>query len=291
MSDEPTHYEVLGVTRGATKEQLREAYRVRTEQVQSDQAHEQGAKRPNQQALQVAREDQARLQRAWQVLSDPYQRGRYDQLLGLPGPGEDGEALGELGAGDVEVMDEPGTDVEPVGGRSRRRSRWAELEANRVPVTTDDGTVLELAPSGRRALAATLDVLTTLALFFATHGIARSSDVKDSTAAAIAAGVLAVMIFVYWVLPTVRAGQTLGKRMTYIMVVDRATGQLPTTNRVMMRYGVPGLLAAGLPTLFGPVAVMSGYSFAMSRDGLSLLDRLGKTAVVVARYKPARQYR
>ncbi len=54
---------------------------------------------------------------------------------------------------------------------------------------------------------------------------------------------------------------------------------------------LPGMMAALAPSLFGLVAVMAGFSFMMTRDGLSLLDRLGKTAVVVARYQPARPLR
>src|SRR5205814_8857439 len=96
------------------------------------------------------------------------------------------------------------------------------------------------------------------------------------------------LILLYWVSPTVRTGQTLGRRLTYLMVVDRSTGQLPLRDRVVIKYAVPAVVTIMSPQLLGMLSVVAGFSFMMSRDGLSLLDRLGKTAVVVARYQPAR---
>ena len=43
----------------------------------------------------------------------------------------------------------------------------------------------------------------------------------------------------------------------------------------------------GLP--FVPAGLFFGLSYAMGRDQLSLADRLAKTVVVVARYKPTRR--
>jgi uncharacterized RDD family membrane protein YckC len=96
------------------------------------------------------------------------------------------------------------------------------------------------------------------------------------------------LVIVYLILPTWRTGQTLGKRYTYCMVVDRGTGQLPGLPQTIQRYLLPAF-AVALLGQYGPiVALFIALSFLMSRDQVSLLDRLAKTAVVIARYRPAR---
>ena len=72
MTDEhETHYEVVGVDPGASKEEIRDAYRARIDELaegkQSDES----------------RQEMARLSSAWQVLSDPFQRDRYNQSVGI----------------------------------------------------------------------------------------------------------------------------------------------------------------------------------------------------------------
>lgn len=69
------YYELLGVERGADKETIKAAYRERREA--ADAAGEDG------------RADAARLNRAWNVLSDDYQRGRYDERLAEGGEGDE----------------------------------------------------------------------------------------------------------------------------------------------------------------------------------------------------------
>jgi uncharacterized RDD family membrane protein YckC len=96
------------------------------------------------------------------------------------------------------------------------------------------------------------------------------------------------LIIVYLIVPTYRGGQTLGKRYTYMMVVDRATGQLPTLNQVVRRYTIPAFAVVLLQQTGGLIALMYGVSFLMNRDQVSLADRMAKTAVVIARYRPAR---
>ena len=95
-------------------------------------------------------------------------------------------------------------------------------------------------------------------------------------------------LLVYLILPTAWTGQTLGKRYTYCMVVDRATGQLPTTGQVIRRYIIPAFAFALLSTTGAVIGLLYGFSFLMNRDQISLSDRLARTAVVIARYKPER---
>ena len=101
------------------------------------------------------------------------------------------------------------------------------------------------------------------------------------------------MLFEIWVVglyivPTLRTGQTLGKRFTYIMCVDRETGNLPTPAQLIRRYIVPMVAVPALFQMGAFLALFYGLSYAMGRDQLSLADRLAKTVVVVARYRPTR---
>ena len=70
------YYEMLGVERGADKETIRAAYRER--RATADAAGEGG------------RAEAARLNRAWNVLSDDLQRGRYDERLTAGAEGDGG---------------------------------------------------------------------------------------------------------------------------------------------------------------------------------------------------------
>lgn len=73
-----THYEVLGVPRGATPEEVRRAY-LRLARVHHPDHHVADAR-----AEQVAAERRMReVNAAWQVLSDPERRRRYDEQLDL----------------------------------------------------------------------------------------------------------------------------------------------------------------------------------------------------------------
>ena len=111
---------------------------------------------------------------------------------------------------------------------------------------------------------------------------------KGSPPNIIVYGTSTFLVVVYFIVPIYRSGQTLGKRYTYTMVVDRGTGLRPKVGQVINRYLVPAFL---VPLAFPTGALLAaflGLSFLMSRDQISLLDRLARTAVVIARYKPDR---
>ncbi len=59
------YYSLLGVDADASVDDIRGAYRVRKEGLDT--------------ATDAGKADAARLNKAWNVLSDPYQRGRYDE--------------------------------------------------------------------------------------------------------------------------------------------------------------------------------------------------------------------
>lgn len=71
MSDR-NHYEVLGVEPDAERDAIREAYRSRVAELKPDAYRGSAEERVD---------ESMRVNKAWNVLSDPYQRGRYDAEL------------------------------------------------------------------------------------------------------------------------------------------------------------------------------------------------------------------
>ena len=62
------YYEILGVDEDAPVDDIRTAYRDKKAAIDTS-------------ANDAAKSEVAALNKAWNVLSDPYQRGRYDQQL------------------------------------------------------------------------------------------------------------------------------------------------------------------------------------------------------------------
>ena len=89
MNESDTHYEVLGVGPGSSKDAIRAAYREQLTEAQSAVTREETAKRPSDGAIAAARQGEARVRAAWQVLSDPIQRQRYDESNGIDNTGVD----------------------------------------------------------------------------------------------------------------------------------------------------------------------------------------------------------
>src|SRR6185503_8319440 len=88
------YYEELGVEPGASRDELREAHRQRV----SDLEAAREKKGVSESQLQANRDEVARVRAAWNVLSDPFQRQRYDAQLGA-----ESEPSGE-----VELVDDDG---------------------------------------------------------------------------------------------------------------------------------------------------------------------------------------
>jgi len=267
---ERTHYEVIGAEPQDSKADLKSAYVAALDAAQ-------GA---------GDTDEVAAVRRAWQVLSDPTQRQRYDDQIGVNHRG----GVEVADASDAEVVDEDdeehvgGADVEVLDGELAPGPGDRQALFHHIPEFLEQPTL------ARRVTASGIDVITMLALFLAS--ITVTYQITGATT-----GLPGVLTFMGWVefwivvlfaIPTVRTGQTLGKRFTYVMTVDRETGRLPSVSQVIRRYMVP---MVAIPVLFQMGAFLSlffGLSYAMGRDQLSLADRLAKTVVVVARYKPTR---
>ena len=265
-----THYELLGVEPDASKDEIRAAYRERLDDLRGKA--ERGR---SDQARDGARAETARLNTAWQVLSDPFQRQRYDAGL-------------SAGSAADEQEEEVEEEAAPVPAR-RRLFEPRERDSKGRPQRREPVGVpgAEAAPLGRRLAALAIDVLTMGAVFIGVTSLLASTS-SDSVGVII---LLVIGLFVvfnaYFVFPTARSGQTLGKRLTHIMVVDADTGELPTVRRATLRYIVPIVLVIGLPGSLGLMAaLLFGISWVLIDTRIGLMDRLGHTRVVLARYRP-----
>jgi hypothetical protein len=107
MNDDDTYYETLGVEPDATRDELRTAYRSRVEELEAART----AKNFSDSALQANREETKRVRAAWNVLSDPFQRQRYDETV-LAAP-----EVPELVDDDAGSTTAPGKEVQLTGWR------------------------------------------------------------------------------------------------------------------------------------------------------------------------------
>jgi uncharacterized RDD family membrane protein YckC len=133
MTDD-THYDTLGVEPDATRDELRSAYRERVERLES--ARE--GKGVTEASLKANRDETARVRAAWNVLSDPFQRQRYDAQLSAS---EGADADGAEADGDDA---QPGDEVELTG--------WRKLLAPPPPKQPRNGAAAaggKQPPSGR----------------------------------------------------------------------------------------------------------------------------------------------
>jgi hypothetical protein len=90
------HYEELGVEPTASKDDIRAAHRERLADLEAARSR----KGVTDSQLQANREEAARVRSAWNVLSDPMQRQRYDQQL------MDERAGDGVSSSDVELVDD-----------------------------------------------------------------------------------------------------------------------------------------------------------------------------------------
>jgi uncharacterized RDD family membrane protein YckC len=271
-----SHYELLGVESDASKDEIRSAYRERLEQLRGKVE-----KGRSDQVRNGAREETVRLNAAWQVLSDPFQRQRYDTEL--TGGSDRTEA--------EEEEEEEEEEAAPAPARRRGLFEPRERDAKGRPQRREPIGVpgAEAAPLGRRLAALGIDVLTMGAVFLGVTSLLVSVASDSVGAIILLVTALFVLFNAYFVFPTVRSGQTLGKRFTHIMVVDADTGELPTWRRATMRYIVPIVLVIGLPGSLGLMgALLFGISWVLIDTRVGLMDRLGHTRVVLARYRPER---
>jgi uncharacterized RDD family membrane protein YckC len=146
------YYDLIGVDPSAPTDEIRERYRERRNELDARGTDE-------------AREEAARLNRAWNVLSDPYQRGRYDESRE--------SAVEEVGADEVEVVEEE---------RPRRRRLFEPPRAGERPArgAREPAPLVEYeggyhAPENRRRIMAmVIDLFVILVLFVVAQFVLQS---------------------------------------------------------------------------------------------------------------------
>jgi hypothetical protein len=145
------YYELLGVDEDAPVDDIRSAYRDKKASVDTSSGDD-------------AKSDVAKLNKAWNVLSDPYQRGRYDQQRNIESDDGDGD--------EYEDDDEDSTPV--TRSRSPRASDRAGDRAEKRRNARQPAKATVKLPAGvhfptmkQRLVAMGIDLLILIGLFFA----------------------------------------------------------------------------------------------------------------------------
>jgi len=142
------YYELLGVDEDAPVDDIRSAYREKKASVDTSAGDD-------------AKSDVAKLNKAWNVLSDPYQRGRYDQQRNTASDDDDG---------DDEYEDDDDDSTPVTRSRSPRAADRAEKRrAARQPAkpTVKLPAGVHFPAMKQRFLAMAIDLLILIGLFFA----------------------------------------------------------------------------------------------------------------------------
>jgi curved DNA-binding protein CbpA len=160
MSDD--YYDLLGVEPDAPVSDIRAAYRERKAEV---------AERDD----DDAKADAAALNKAWNVLSDPYQRGRYDQQLADAYADDNDDDEYE---DDDEVVDVPATRTRTT--RAARADQQTRQKGARPPLepTVKLPAGVSFPPTRARIVAMVIDLVVLLLLFvvsaYATNELEKS---------------------------------------------------------------------------------------------------------------------
>ena len=155
------------------------------------------------------------------------------------------------------------------------RLRIGSREGEDTLDTDPTGPALETAGRGRRLAAALLDSGLALPLLLVAQesGYANTDNVDPIGVAALAGFSVLTNVQIY-LLAT--SGQTIGKRVMQIRIVDARTGRYPGWVRlVILRVYLNGLFAAVTLGLYGLVDTL----FIFRDDRRTLHDRLARTRV------------
>jgi curved DNA-binding protein CbpA len=150
----PDYYELLGVDDDAPVDEIRAAYRDRKAALTGDEKNKD---------TDAAKAEVARLNKAWNVLSDPFQRGRYDIDRANPSDADDEEDDDDI----TPVRRSTKTAPADSGARKTAAERRAE-RANAAPtVTLPPG--MHFPSTKRRLIAMGIDIAVLAVLFLASQ--------------------------------------------------------------------------------------------------------------------------
>ena len=155
VNEGESNYEVLGVLPNASKDEIRDAYRERLADAQGGVTREETAKKPSGSSIAAARAEEARVRGAWQVLSDPLQRERYDTAQGIDSSGT------ALEFNDAEDDDEELTprQARNAARAARTADRPPGMFSTEIPPTPASWPPgLQPPPPRARFMALTIDV-------------------------------------------------------------------------------------------------------------------------------------
>lgn len=316
MSD--THYETLGVSPDASRDEIRDAYRARVSELDPETWKGDASER---------RERAASVNKAWNVLSDPFQKERYDS-------GIDDSIAG------IDDVDADGDEVDlVVNGTGGAKSARGAARARGIVPTKITPTGLPLAPTRSRINALSVDVLVIIVLLFGLNYIAgalfanpavqvtindkvvSTTEIKDRDPATVRQSeradaldewnsdnpdaenepkvevdeidvvpgnitlifqlVTLVAALLYTAVPTVRTGQTLGKRIFKSRLVSVDGGKVGWS-QALLHYGVPIAVATALALLGAVVAIGMILWSIWDKNGQGINDKIAKTFVVEA---------
>ena len=165
----------------------------------------------------------------------------------------------------------------PSASGGRRRTGWAELSS---------GETVELAGAGARLGARVLDVVILFAAYFVVGLLFIGGAVVSGDGAGITSvfgtTVLILMIgFGYEVVQTAVWGQTLGKRVTGVRVINASHGGLPGWGKAVGRWGVPSIISL-IPAVGPILGILCYASLLWDRVSQGWHDKAAGTLVVKA---------
>ncbi len=154
MSD--THYEILGVSTDASRDEIRDAYRARVSELDPESWKGDASER---------RDRAASVNRAWNVLSDPFQKERYDS-----GIDDTIEGIDDIDASDGDTSATSGRNGKAKAKPARNSAAAvAKRDSAQVKLTP---TGLAIAPTRARINALSVDVLVILVMVFGLNFLA-----------------------------------------------------------------------------------------------------------------------
>lgn len=314
MSD--SHYETLGVSPSASRDEIRDAYRARVSELDPETWKGDASER---------RERAASVNKAWNVLSDPFQKERYDSGID--------DSISGIDDVDVDIDEVDGVTNGTGGGKPARGAAGARG----IVRTRITPTGLTIAPTRSRINALSVDVLVIIVLLFGLNYIAgalfanpavqvtindevvSTTEIRDSDPSALRASessdaldewntdnpdaenepkvevgevdvvpgnitlifqlITLVVALLYTVVPTVRTGQTLGKRIFKNKLVS-VDGTNVGWSQSLLHYGVPIAVAIALALLGAVVAVGMILWSIWDKSGQGINDKIAKTFVV-----------
>jgi curved DNA-binding protein CbpA len=155
------YYSMLGIDADASVDDIRGAYRSRKEGLDT--------------ASEAGRDDALRLNKAWNVLSDPYQRGRYDEQRELASDAGELDAAAPVGTtnGNGRSSKKPpakGLGARAKSSRQERQQSTREMRADRMKatsITPPPGT--HFPSTKQRIIAMVIDLLVLIVLVSASQ--------------------------------------------------------------------------------------------------------------------------